>query len=362
MKRTVWSSKTFRLWIGCYFAVLLIPILFSCVLYHNSAEKLTQKAYENTEMYIRQAGGIIDEQINSVFSISDTICLSNDIHRLRYISLPFTAEKYYEVHRYARYLNTYVAYQPMIDSAYIYCPQLECLVDAGHIYTRTNRYAEVIQQRLGLNETVFESIMRETDLKRLLMTDKHLLLIQAIPNDVYTDADDLVLIISINTNPIVSLMKQAESPQQGRIYVALPSEDVFGSLNDMFCSDASNFVPPAPENITSTYLSTVSSIKYVLSIPAAIVMKDVNSTASIFLYIVLCTLVRKTMRIGTAGRMVQNGVPVLRRRSTPPCMRLASKGGMSTHAPMPSRGSAGSPRSTKALPFARWNGKASAQM
>lgn len=291
MKQTFWNSKTFRLWIGCYFIVLLIPILFSCILYHNSAEKLTKKAYENTELYIRQVGGIIDEQLNSVFSISDAICLSNDIHKLRYINLPFTAEKYYAVHRYAKYLNTYVAYQQLVESAYIYCPQLECLIDSGHIYTRTNQYEQVIQQRLGLNETVFESIMRETDQKRLLMTDKHLLLLQAIPNDIYTDTDDLVLIIAINLDPIVSLLKQAGSLQEGRIKVVLPAEDVFGVPSDMFSSNEHNHFPPVSENITASNLSTVSSVKYVLSIPSAIVLKDVYDTASVFLYIIICTLV-----------------------------------------------------------------------
>ena len=293
MKRQFGKSRIFRYWIGCYFIVLLIPLAFSAMLYRHSAEKLTQKAYENTNMYIQQAGGIIDEQLKTIYSVSDTICVSTDIPRLKYIELPFNAEKYHKVHQYAKYLNTFVAYQNLLDAIYIYCPQLDCIIDAGHIYTRINQYTQVINQRLGMEEAVFETIMSQQNTKRFLLTRNHLLLVQTISNNSYTGKPDLVLIMALNTQPFLSLMQNLEQTQMGSAHIILPDEDVLSavSYNSMFCSASQYPTPVEKESIIASYQSQESPVSYTLSVPAEIVLQDVASTTTVFIYFVICTLI-----------------------------------------------------------------------
>lgn len=290
MQNPFWKSRTFRVWIAGYLAILLIPLAFSFLLYSSTADKLTRKACESNEMALRQAGSVMDEELKSIFSLSDTITVSSDILRLQYVDLPYTAEKYYEVHRRARFLNTFVAHQSLVREFYIYCPKLDSLLDSGHIYTRINQYSHVITDHLGLPEDVFEALMTQHNATRLVLTNGRLLLVHTISYDVGLEKPDLVLIMNLNTDTVLSLIAGLEATQKGEACIILPDQDVFGSWPDSTFLATGALQTSGPDTLDTLLESTVSPLRVRLSVPRTVVLQDVSSTATLFLYFVLWTL------------------------------------------------------------------------
>lgn len=285
MKARFWESRTFQNWIASYFIVLLIPIAFSLVLHRQSVEKLTQQAFVNNDMYIQQSGGIIDEQLQSIYSISDTICASNDILRLKYLELPFNAEKYYTVHKYAKSLNAFFAYRNLIEGVYVYCPKLECIIDADRIYTDINRYSYIINNLLDMEEADFDAVMHQRNDKRLLLTRSKLLFVQTISYSYASGQADLVLIMPLNQQLFTTLMSEMALAQQGRACILLPDADVLYNRSINYFSAYSDY-SLLKDDISAVYSSALSKLQYVLSVPSSVVLQDVSNNTFLF---ILCS-------------------------------------------------------------------------
>lgn len=127
-------SGTFRVWLVCYLLVLCIPLAFSTVVQHNMYGRMQEKIYAQSTAAVEQFSSTADEQWRTIFRISDAICSSSQIFKLRYISLPYNGARFYEVHNRAAVLADYSASSTLISGLYLYSANLDSLLDAGHIY------------------------------------------------------------------------------------------------------------------------------------------------------------------------------------------------------------------------------------
>ena len=114
MQSSFWKSRTFRFWVICYVIILLVPIVAGVVLYRYTTDTLTHKAYENGKTSVQQVCNVVDEQLKTISNVGDTICVSSTLIRLKYMSLPFNAAKYYETHERAKYLANFTTQQALI--------------------------------------------------------------------------------------------------------------------------------------------------------------------------------------------------------------------------------------------------------
>ena len=179
MKKSFWQSGVFRFWLVCYLLVLGIPMIFSAVAQHRIFEDLKKRTYDQSVSAVEQLASTVDEQWKALFRISDAICSSSRMCKLRGVSLPYNAERFYEVHSRASALADYSVNSLTISGLYIYSANLDSLLDAGHIYQQGMQLNTASRKYLGLEpEDLFEltSTRRLHDL--IVTADGKLLLLQ----------------------------------------------------------------------------------------------------------------------------------------------------------------------------------------
>ncbi|HRX09767.1 MAG TPA: hypothetical protein P5559_11500, partial [Candidatus Limiplasma sp.] len=230
MKRSFWWSRTFRFWIICYLIVLLIPMVAGVALYVSASASLTDKAYENGLMSVRQVGTVVDEQLKTIANVSDTISVSSTLIRLKYISLPFTAEKYYEIHQRAKYLSNFTVQQELIRYIFLYASELECILDNAHIYTATNQMDKIITQRIGMPTDQFYNMMAQTHQHDfyVLGEGKDIIMVQTLGRREKEKRPILTLITVLNADAIGDLLQKTAQTVRGSAYMLLPDGSVFG--------------------------------------------------------------------------------------------------------------------------------------
>ncbi len=298
MHRIFWKSRTFRLWIICYLLVLLLPMIFSSILHTSNTRVLTQKAYDSGMAAVQQVASVTDGQLSALYNISDAICVAPEIRKLKFISLPFDAAKYYEVHQRAKYLNNFAAYRTLVDSFYIYCDRLSCILDAGHIYTSTNQYDRIVRQVLCLKNDQFDDLMARHHQRALYLTDggRKVLYLQTITSSLTDEAPPLTLIMLLNTATIRELLSGAESTYDAVARICLP--DALLLSGD--ARDAGSFVttesvfrglfPEGDEYVVSSVSSDLSAFAYALSIPKENLFSAIRTGDMVFTYSLICTV------------------------------------------------------------------------
>ncbi len=300
MRHSLWESRTFRFWMICYVIILLVPIMSSLTLYRYTADTLTRKAYENGMMSIHQVSNVVDEQLKTVTNVSNTICVSSSIVRLKYMSLPFTASKYYELHERAKYLANFSTQQALIKYIYAYCSNLDCLVDSGHIYTNVNQLDKIIQQRIGLDKNRFYELMGQSHQHDIYVLNggNSMIMMQTLSAYASEKKPAITLIIVLNTDVIKELLKGTAETANGSAYMLLPSGSVFGTHSKGDPADYSTLSALYGEgqitnnNLVVTYAdSGVSSFRYVLSVPCSAFLRDISSMQLAFIYFMAGALV-----------------------------------------------------------------------
>ena len=283
MQSSFWKSRTFRFWVVCYVIILLVPIAAGVALYRYTTDTLTHKAYENGRMNVRQVSTVVDEQLKTVSNIGNTIYVSSTLAKMKYITLPFTAKKYYETHARAKYLANFTTQQALIKYIYAYCGDLECLLDSGHIYTRDNQLNKVITQRIGLSEDDFLALMSQNHLRDFYVLDggKSLIMVQTL--GARGDQPVVTLIIVLNADSIHNLLMRTSETTNGSAYMLLPDGSVFG---DRAVGDPADYAALSTQyeegqgtsdGLVVTYAdSIVTPFRFVLSVPSATFLKDIT--------------------------------------------------------------------------------------
>lgn len=279
------KSRTFRLWVTCYFFMLLIPLSFSLILYYNNVSVLTAKARESGMVAVRQLSSVMDEQLKSVYRISDSISIQQDIISLKDYELPFNARKYYDIHTKLKSLSVFGTHQDLISSIYIYHQNMHCLLDAGHIYTKENQYDRVIERSVGMDTASFEALMNQGHLRDLVFSadGTKCLLLQTIATDYKQKTYPVTLVLVLNTTTIHNLLEETSAAYQGHAVMTLENGSIFSSRNlDIYQEE---------DMVACVYPSDVATLQYKLLLPKQGLFRDVDNSRGYFFYFIICTLV-----------------------------------------------------------------------
>ncbi len=299
MQSSFWRSRTFRFWIICYVVILLVPIVSGIALYRYTTDTLTNKAYENGMMSVHQVRNVVDEQLKTVSNVSDTICVSSTLIRLKYMSLPFDAQKYYDTHQHAKYLANFTTQQALVKYLYVYCTDLECLLDSGHIYTHENQMAKIINQRIGMTEERFMELTSQNHQHDyyVLNNGRTLLLIQTLGTQGSEKRPVITLITVLNADAITELLQKTSETINGSAYMLLPDGSVFGAYAqgdplDYNSLSTHNGEGQITENdLVVTFAdSTETDFRFVLAVPSATFLRDISYMQLAYLYFAFGTL------------------------------------------------------------------------
>ena len=300
MQSSFWKSRTFRFWVICNVFILFVPIVASVGLYQFTGDTLTHKAYENGIMSVNQVRNVVDEQLKTVSNVSDIICVSSGIIHLKYISLPFDANKLYEVHERAKYLGNFTTSQPLIKYLYAYSSELNCLLDAGHIYTHNNQFDKIISQRIGLDSDRFYELMSQNHLHDMYVINngKDVIMLQTLATRTNKKRPIITLITVLNTESIKELLRKTSETINGSAYMLLPDGSVFGKYAKGDPLDYSTMSALYGEGqktdnrLVVTYTdSSVTGFRYVLSVPSVTFLRDTSNMQTIFFYYTFAALV-----------------------------------------------------------------------
>lgn len=292
MKRQrFWLSITFRKLFICYVAVLLLPILFNFLVYKYFATSFAQKNEEAHQQVLYQTATVIDERLEAVRNICDTVSVSSTILKLRSYELPFNAEKYYQIHQHGKYLYNFSVLDNVIQHIYVYCPQLDAIIDPGHIYTEMNQLHTIITQKIGVDREEFRQIMAEEHHYEFILTNEgnSIVCLHTLSRNSRTPM--LTLVIVLNTQSIVSALDSAGLNNEGNAYILALNGDALGkkiggavSLREMEFQPGEIQLIRQDNTVTMALSSGVSQLVYLFSVPVAAFMREINTIR--FLYLI----------------------------------------------------------------------------
>lgn len=230
-----WASRTFHLWCICYLIVMLLPTVFCVAFFHDTANLLRDNAYDAGQTAIKQVRDIADGYLSQICAVSDTVYVSPDIQRIRYVKPPFTAEKYFELHQRAKYLDNFSAQWELLTNLYLYQSELDCLLDSGHIYTPINQKDKVIRDWIGLTDEEFAACMNERQVHRFRFVSQgsRILYMRTLAERLDQGKTPVMtLIIVINTERLNKIFCSTGENNGGSAYILLPDGQVFGAPQD----------------------------------------------------------------------------------------------------------------------------------
>ena len=297
MKKQFWKSFTFRQLFACYVSILLLSTLFSFVFYLYYARVFSLKSEEAVRQRISQTANVIDERLDAVLNISNTISASSSLLKTRYMELPFTAEKYYRLHKAARYLDAFTPLHGMVDSVFIYCGRLDCILDTGHIYTQSNQLPAVITQRIGLSPEAFRALMAQTNRNAFYLTKNREKIICVNTFDVLEKKPNLTAILVLNTQSISDTLAALSVSPEERAYLLTAGNEIFGRAE---AEDLSEYSALAGEGrltklnhdgrVTLAAASQYADFSYVLSVPTSVFTRETRTIRGIYMITVAVLL------------------------------------------------------------------------
>lgn len=295
MKRQFWRSWTFRRLFICYIVLLFISVLSSSAFYSYYERVYNRKMNEASQLAIEQTAGVLDERLEAVLNISNTISVSSVGPKIRSFALPFTAYKYFTLHKSASFLNTFTVLSSLVEQTYIYCSQLDCILDSGHIYTDLNQLDNVIRQRIGMSREAFMQNMTFPHQNQFLLTEAGTILcLQTL--DMMESRPNLTLILVLNTSFFQSVLNETEHNAEGSAWMIVPENLTLGNPSrppvdyksltaanqSLATKDGNTIVLSAP--------SSCSSFHYVLAVPMSVFMREANSIRLIFTFSTITVL------------------------------------------------------------------------
>lgn len=195
-----WHSSTFKFWFVSCLCILLLPMIAGLFYYGSVQHNLFEKSTEISQMAINQTASVMNERMKMVNQVGDSIYMSSEIKRIKYLSLPYTASTYYELHRRAEYLGNFSLQTDLFDQIYVYYSDMNCMMDSQRILTEDNQLGRVIQNTLHLDRDTFSDLMAQKHYNRFLMTTNGNLLYLRTLSTRDNDTPIITLIAAISTD------------------------------------------------------------------------------------------------------------------------------------------------------------------
>jgi len=288
MRKLLWRSLTFRQLFVCYIAVMLLPMIFVYATYSYYEQVFIDKNMESRRQTITQTARVIDERLEAVLNVSSAISVAPQISKLRYTTLPFSAEKYFRLHQNARFMDNFTCLNSVVLHTYIYCAQLDCILDPGHIYTDINQLDTVIKKRIGMPVETFRTVMAQSHSNRFMLTSgKTMICLQTL--DTLHARPNLTLILVMNTQAIHQLLQDTGLNNEGSACILTPGNMAFGHAEIPDHPDYAAMIDNGyqlmahQDNLMSLAApSACSDFIYLLTVPISVFMRDTNNIRLIF--------------------------------------------------------------------------------
>lgn len=291
MNRQFWKSNTFQFWfLGCL-CILLLPLIAGTVYYGNVQENLETKSHEMSQVIIEQAANVIDEKFNMLCNVGDSTYVSSELKRIKYLSLPYDAETYYELHKRASYLSNFAMQYNLFQYIYVYYSDMHCLMDAQRIYTDMNQITSIIQNRIHMQEEGFIELTAQSNYNRFYMQeDGTILFLRTLSTRGSEKRPIISLVAVMNTSSIQEVLEQTAQNANGSAYLLSPDGTafgVFGADDPMDYNAIAQSTRETPlggdKRVTVHAHSAMSEVLYVLTIPNDVFLLDVTRTRQWFI-------------------------------------------------------------------------------
>jgi len=280
-----WKSRTFKFWFLGYIFILLMQMTAGLIYFSGVQQSMTNKTKEMSQMAIDQAANVIDEKLKMIGNIGDSIYVSSEIKRIKFLSLPYDAETYYELHRRASYLGNFSFHADLFHYLYVYYSDMNCLMDAQRLFTEETQIMNALNKNLHIGEEFF-TLTAEMNYNRFYMLeDGSLLFLRTLSTRGAGKEPIITLAAAVNTESIREMLAQTGENASGHAWLLSP--DGFSiNIDNVPCpvgyqealSAEENGEQALPNEVIVSQPSTKTEMLYVLAIPNDVYMLDVTLT------------------------------------------------------------------------------------
>lgn len=299
MHRQFWKSHTFKFWFLGYFCILMLPLTAAVFYYGGMQRNLEAKAGEMSQMVIEQAAGVIDEKFKMIENVSDSIYMSSEIKRIKYLSLPYDASTLYELHRRAAYLGNFSFQSDLFRYLYVYYSDMHCLMDSQRLFTADNQIDAVLHTNLHMQEDTFTALMAVPHYNSFCMLEDGTILFLRTLSTRGADRKPVITLVAvINTDSIRDVLVQTGMNAEGEAWLIAPEGQGSISGSGTACPVGYSEILDAEAQGTQALANAVtvcvpsaeSGMLYVLSIPNEVYLLEITQTQRWFWGISLSAL------------------------------------------------------------------------
>ncbi len=290
MRGQFWRSRTFKIWFLGYSCILMLQLTAGVLYFSGVQHSLTDKTNEMSQMAINQAASVIDEKFKMIGNVGDSIYVSSEIKRIKFLSLPYDASTYYELHRRAAYLGNFSFQSDLFRHLYVYYSDMNCLMDSLRLFTDENRISSVLRNNLHIMKDEFLSLTSQMNYNRICMLkDGTILFLRTLSTRGAGKEPIITLIAVINTESIQKVLAQTGANAGGQAWLIAPDGAAFTSDNqpspvsyNAVQTAKEQNVQALPDAMTVFMPSAQSNLLYVLSIPTDVYHLEITQTRQWF--------------------------------------------------------------------------------
>ncbi len=286
MRGHFWRSRTFTIWFLGYSCILMLQLTAGVLYFSGVQHSLTAKTNEMSQMAIDQAASMIDEKFKMIDNVGDSIFISSEIKRIKFLSLPYDAETYYELHRRASYLGNFSFQADLFRHLYVYYSDMNCLMDNLRLFTTEKQISTVLRNNLQIDEDSFFALTAQMNYNKIhMLDDGTILFLRTLSTRGAGREPVITLIAVINTQSIQTVLAQTGANAEGQAWLMAPEGAAISCDNhpapldyQTLLSAKENGTQPLPDAMTVSSPSAHSNLMFVLSIPTEVYLLEVTQT------------------------------------------------------------------------------------
>lgn len=285
MRGQFWSSRTFKFWLLGYCFILMLQLTAGVIYFKGVQQSMAAKTGEMSQMAIDQAAGVIDEKLKMIGNVGDSIFLSSEIKRIKFLSLPYNAATYYELHRRAAYLGNFSFQSDLFRYMYVYYSDMNCLMDAQRLFTDEKQINTVLQNNLHIGEEFFTLTAQMNYNRFYMLGDGTILFLRTLSTRGAGKQPIITLVAVINSDSISEVLSQTGANAQGQAWLVNPSDAALGGDGQpcpvgyqALLAARAQGTQALPGSVMVSMPSRQAEMLYVLSIPNDVYQVEITQT------------------------------------------------------------------------------------
>lgn len=265
----------------------MLPLIASMFYFGGLQQSLTDKTAAMSQKAIEQAAGVIDEKLKMVGRVGDSIYVSSEIKRIKFLSLPYDAATYYELHSRASYLGNFSFQTDLFRYLYVYYSDMDCLMDSQRLFTQDNQIQTIIRNNMHMEPDEFMTLTAQHHYNRFhILPDGTILFLRTLSTRGPERCPIITLVAVINTASIQEMLTQTGLNAEGGAW--LIAQDSTGIIsgsgescpmdNNALMSLKARGTQAVADAMTLCVSSEHPGLMYVLSIPKDVYLLEITKT------------------------------------------------------------------------------------